>query len=314
MFKSLVSIIIPTYNRAHLIGETLDSVLAQTYLNWECIIVDDGSTDDTDKLIAEYIEKDSRIQYHHRPNSKRKGGSACRNYGLQLAKGTYINWFDSDDLMKENFLSLKVETLEREQADFVVSKSLNFDKEGTYEVNKYKGNLQYQLTGKNYILKNIYWMTPDFFIKKEFLKGYYFNETLQSGQETNFFIVFLNTIKLKGVAIDEHLCFRRLHSTSIQHTLKESNESHRGKIMSLLASYNSIYNKLDNETKKSMQGEIITVCYKLKLKRLGMKNFLTFTSQLVFHKNPLKAGAFFLSLVLNSYFNSGHKLFEYSRL
>ena len=61
MQPPLVSIIIPTYNRAHLIGETLDSVLVQTYTHWECIVVDDGSTDGTDALLATYCKKDSRF-------------------------------------------------------------------------------------------------------------------------------------------------------------------------------------------------------------------------------------------------------------
>ena len=63
----LISIIIPTYNRAHLIGETLDSILVQTYPNWECIVVDDGSTDTTADVMREYIKKDNRFQYHQRP-------------------------------------------------------------------------------------------------------------------------------------------------------------------------------------------------------------------------------------------------------
>lgn len=65
--KPLVSIIIPTYNRAHLIGETLDSVLAQTYINWECIIVDDRSTDDTKEVIDSYLYGDVRFSYFKRP-------------------------------------------------------------------------------------------------------------------------------------------------------------------------------------------------------------------------------------------------------
>ena len=102
MNSPLVSIIIPTYNRAHLIGETLDSVLAQTYTNWECIVVDDGSTDETDKLLAAYCEKDVRFQYFHRPNNRPKGANACRNYGFELSKGGYINWLDSDDMLSNN--------------------------------------------------------------------------------------------------------------------------------------------------------------------------------------------------------------------
>lgn len=100
--KPLISIIIPTFNRAHLIGETLDSILQQTYTNWECIVVDDGSTDLTDVLLDEYCKKDSRFQYHHRPLDRPKGANTCRNYGFQLSKGDYIKWFDSDDLFYEN--------------------------------------------------------------------------------------------------------------------------------------------------------------------------------------------------------------------
>ncbi len=76
----IIIIIIPTYNRAHLIGETLDSILAQTYTNWECIVVDDGSTDETDSLLAAYCAKDKRFQYQHRLSDRPKGANACRNY------------------------------------------------------------------------------------------------------------------------------------------------------------------------------------------------------------------------------------------
>src|SRR5690554_2800862 len=105
----LVSIIIPTYNRAHLIGETLDSVLAQTYENWECIVVDDGSTDNTEELMAEYMTKDARFQYHHRPKDRLPGGNAARNYGFEVSMGEYIQWFDSDDLMLTEYLSTRID-------------------------------------------------------------------------------------------------------------------------------------------------------------------------------------------------------------
>ncbi|WP_372938266.1 glycosyltransferase family 2 protein, partial [Seonamhaeicola sp.] len=90
MSQPLVSIIIPTYNRAHLIGETLDSVLAQTYTHWECIVVDDGSSDHTSQVVATYCKNDARFQYHQRPLDRPKGANACRNYGFELSKGEYI--------------------------------------------------------------------------------------------------------------------------------------------------------------------------------------------------------------------------------
>lgn len=101
---NLVSIIIPTFNRSHLIGETLDSVIKQTYKNWECIVVDDGSTDYTDELMEFYCIEDSRVKYFKRPNTDKKGGNTCRNYGFFLSKGDYIQFLDSDDLLSSNKL------------------------------------------------------------------------------------------------------------------------------------------------------------------------------------------------------------------
>ena len=80
--KELVSIIIPTFNRANLISYTLDSVLNQDYTSWECLVVDDGSTDKTQEVVLGYIQKDSRIKLLHRPNDWIKGANSCRNYGL----------------------------------------------------------------------------------------------------------------------------------------------------------------------------------------------------------------------------------------
>lgn len=99
MPKPLISVIIPVFNRELLIGETLDSVNSQTYENWECIVVDDGSTDDTAAIVERYVEKDSRFIFLTRPKSRKKGASPCRNYGLEYSRGDYIQFLDSDDLL-----------------------------------------------------------------------------------------------------------------------------------------------------------------------------------------------------------------------
>ena len=107
----VVSIIIPTYNRAHLIGETLDSVIAQTFSNWECIVVDDGSKDYTNELLDFYSEKDPRIYFYHRPSNRRKGANACRNYGFELSKGKYVQWLDSDDILLQDKIEAQINLL-----------------------------------------------------------------------------------------------------------------------------------------------------------------------------------------------------------
>jgi glycosyltransferase involved in cell wall biosynthesis len=117
--QPLVSIIIPTYNRAHLIGETLDSIVAQTYLNWECIIVDDGSSDNTDEVIGEYVQTDSRFKYYHRLEDYAKGANSCRHIGFLKSNGDYINWFDSDDLMLVNHIETKMKKMMSGDYDFV---------------------------------------------------------------------------------------------------------------------------------------------------------------------------------------------------
>jgi len=98
--KPFFSIIVPTYNRAHLISKAIESVIAQSFVNWELIIVDDGSTDKTMDLIASYQEKDTRIRYIYQENAER---SAARNNGIDHAKGEYICFLDSDDYyLKKN--------------------------------------------------------------------------------------------------------------------------------------------------------------------------------------------------------------------
>jgi len=93
------SMVIPTYNRAGLIKNTIGAVLAQEYKNFEVIVVDDGSTDNTEEVVNSI--QDSRIRYYKKENQER---GAARNYGAKLAKGDYINFVDSDDITYPNHL------------------------------------------------------------------------------------------------------------------------------------------------------------------------------------------------------------------
>jgi glycosyltransferase involved in cell wall biosynthesis len=102
------SIIIPAYNRAHMLNETLRSVKNQTFTDWECIVVDDGSIDNTKEIVNNECNQDKRIQCVYQKNAER---SAARNNGIKHAKGQYICFLDSDDTYKEEHLALLYETI-----------------------------------------------------------------------------------------------------------------------------------------------------------------------------------------------------------
>ena len=113
-----VSIIMATYNRAHFIVETLVSIQNQTFLDWECIIIDDGGTDNTKEVIKPIIEEDKRFVYLNRDNNYLKGLPGCRNNGLDLAKGDYIIFFDDDDIPHPQNLEMCVKELEEKEISF----------------------------------------------------------------------------------------------------------------------------------------------------------------------------------------------------
>lgn len=104
----MVSIIIPTYNRGYIIKKSIDSVLHQTYEDFELIIVDDGSTDGTKQLIDEY--EDDRIKYYSYEHNK--GVVYVRNYGMKMAKGDCIVFQDSDDVWHSDKLEKQLKILE----------------------------------------------------------------------------------------------------------------------------------------------------------------------------------------------------------
>jgi glycosyltransferase involved in cell wall biosynthesis len=103
-----VTIIMATYNRGHFIVESLLSIQNQTFADWECLIVDDGGTDETEKIITPVLEGDIRFQYLKRPAIYNKGLSGCRNFGLDIAKGEFIIFFDDDDIAHPQNLELCV--------------------------------------------------------------------------------------------------------------------------------------------------------------------------------------------------------------
>lgn len=131
MDKSLVTVIVPCFNYGHLICETLESIINQTYTLWECIVVDDGSTDNTADTVKYFLESDVRFIYVYQTN---KGLSAARNKGLSSAKGEFIQYLDADDIICPTKLESQIRFLESNSLiDLVYGRSYFF--EGDFSLN-----------------------------------------------------------------------------------------------------------------------------------------------------------------------------------
>lgn len=122
----MISVVVPCYNYGHLIADTIRSVQQQTYTDWELIIVDDGSTDNTAEIVHEFINQDKRIQFYQQQNA---GPSAARNFALKQAKGEYIQFLDADDCIEKGKFEIQLSVFQNNpEADIVYGSVRYFKK------------------------------------------------------------------------------------------------------------------------------------------------------------------------------------------
>jgi len=119
----LVSVIIPCYNQGDFLNETIESVYKQTYSEWECILVDDGSIDNTKGIANLWIEKDIRFKYFYKQNG---GVSSARNFGISKAVGSYFQFLDSDDILDANKLEISLNQFKKAENSNVKMVISNF--------------------------------------------------------------------------------------------------------------------------------------------------------------------------------------------
>ena len=122
----LVSVVIPAYNAKRFIGETLESVLSQTYRNLEVLVVDDGSSDGQEHVIADFVQRDKRVSYVYQENA---GVSAARNKGFKASKGDFIAFLDADDVWLPVNLEMKVNRLQCGDVGLVHSDAMVIDEQ-----------------------------------------------------------------------------------------------------------------------------------------------------------------------------------------
>lgn len=201
----LVSVIVPTYNRAHLIIETLDSVFAQTYRPIELLIIDDGSTDNTAEVVREWKEQHEEDGFAiHFFTQENRGAPAARNLGLIESRGEFIQFLDSDDLIHSEKHSKQVAAFRStEAAEYVFSQNALFsDKKdwslAPYSTNELDASLEHHVSARNFI------GTADGVYRRNIcLKIGPWNESLKRGQEreynTRMLMAASRTRRVQGV-------------------------------------------------------------------------------------------------------------------
>ena len=115
--------IVPAYNAEQFLDETLESVLSQTYENWECIIVNDGSTDNTESIAKRWCKRDARFRYFYKENG---GLSSARNLGIKYSNAEYIAFLDADDILTPDSLEVRINVLIEQNVDLVATKLQHF--------------------------------------------------------------------------------------------------------------------------------------------------------------------------------------------
>jgi glycosyltransferase involved in cell wall biosynthesis len=223
-----VSVIIPTFNYGHFIEDSLTSLLNQTFRYWECIIVDNGSTDNSAEIIKQFIARDTRIKYvfiEHTTTSK------ARNTGIKSALGKYIQFLDSDDMLSPSKLQCHFEELESNPAtDLVYSNALYFDDTDVQKQHLRKTRNeggkddQIHFSGSSWELmpimnkRNVWTICSPMFRKSILVQSGMFNNHLNWVEDWEFYFrILAQNIQIKYVENDEVGSLVRVHKRSLSH-------------------------------------------------------------------------------------------------
>jgi teichuronic acid biosynthesis glycosyltransferase TuaG len=253
----------PVYNAALYITEAVGSVLSQTYANWELIIVNDGSTDDSEKKIRKI--SDQRIRYVYQNNG---GVSSARNTGLRLMRGVYFCFLDADDVMPSRSLASRIEAFQHNKDltfvdGIVLRKDGDLNRIRSIYTPNFSGNPQSALLrlSSNCFLGNT-WM-----VKRNFEYHYAFNEELSHLEDYLFFLQ-ISKQGLYGYVLEEILWYRQGNNTAMSN------------LAGLEKGYFYIYNFIKRNNMAS-EGQLLYLKYRI--------SRIMFLSYLFLEKNPKRA-------------------------
>ena len=209
-----VSVIIPSFNSGEFLDEAIQSVAGQTYKNLEIIVVNDGSSDNTEEIVRRWQKQDSRIRYiEHRFN---KGLAAARNTGIKNSYGEYIAFLDADDVWIPTKLEVQIHAIEKEKVQGAFSNWWIWDNfSGSKKLAFFENPLRGSKDIINSLVKKNFGNSSTFVTKKEIFNQIgFFDETLKASEDYDFWLrLFFNNIKIAW--INEPLVFYRQHNSQM---------------------------------------------------------------------------------------------------
>jgi glycosyltransferase involved in cell wall biosynthesis len=194
----LVTVVIPTYNYGEYLSDAIESALKQTYKNLEVIVIDDGSSDNTEEIVKRY---DGRLSYYFKENG---GISSARNYGMLKAKGEYIVFLDSDDKLHESYVERTLAHLQKHSAhvDFVYTQQQFFEASG-------RGTQLRAYNAQHIMKENI--LPANHLIKTSVAKQFTYDVRFKVLEDWDFYLTLAEN-GFVGSLLDEPMYFYRIHS------------------------------------------------------------------------------------------------------
>ncbi|QDP41275.1 glycosyltransferase [Radiobacillus deserti] len=229
----MISVIMPVYNASPYLKESIDSILNQTEPNFELIIVNDGSTDNSEEIILGY--KDSRIAYYKQKNS---GGAAARNLAFEKAKGDFIVFQDADDVSLLNRFELLKRQFISDEIGFVHSDMLLIDDKGKTLGYWQARQVDPKTTLRHFLKKGTAFNNASIMLRKDLIKSYY-DVNLKIGEDTDFITSF--AFKWHSIHVDRPLLLYRRHTNNVS---TESN-------------YDTLYSHVQKMVKQTPLEELI---------------------------------------------------------
>ncbi|WP_448912747.1 glycosyltransferase family 2 protein [Gemella sp.] len=244
----LISIVIPVYNAEKYLEQCLNSIKNQTYKNFEVILVNDGSIDNSESICKTFVESDTRFRYYLKANG---GASSARNLGLDNAQGKYITFIDADDWVDENHLEVLINNIKENNSDMAVSSIKKFDNVSRFKFRVYSNQEKYllnynKLNREEFLVilpklihaSNSYKIAVSKLFKKELVTDVRFDESIVYGEDLEFFFKIYNNISSISY-VDEVTYIYRLHNES---TSSKFNQQYAEQVLLI---YKKIYEKIE---------------------------------------------------------------------